>query len=208
MSSKHEFNSHMKWALNIVNSKEDIEDKILLLDYHMNVIKYDLKHTYLSDLPKPYTEPINLTFPLCYYDEDNTYKSVVTDQYKQIDLSKDIVVTKPHNKFKLVEALHILKRNEFIFDNDNHKGYYFPGMDVTLICNGFHSITAGIINKKGIIMVQICDDIELFGHLYTDGNYFYNIHTRKAICEVDDVKLAVLYSLASQKQRLEYTTFY
>lgn len=109
----------------------------------------------------------------------------------------------PWNRDRLRNSVKNIHINNFEYHSNNHLAYYFSYIDICHVYNGNHSISAGIGHEKGIIKAKEYDIRDSFNHIYTDGEQWFNIHTKEPIEEVFDFMIAILYELAKIKYNLE-----
>ncbi|GGK23059.1 hypothetical protein GCM10010965_14910 [Caldalkalibacillus thermarum] len=188
--------------------KETKENKIVLIDFVLDVLREDLKMDLLTtilyrDAHFEDTLP-NYLFPSHYYNERGDFLKVYPEEGKKInvDLADDCVWVMPWKRQSLKDRVLNIFKTDFKYDKDNHKAYYFTHINVCQVYNGIHSVTAGIVHKKGSIIAKVCDLSRLFDHVYTDGEVWYNAHNNEKLGDVFDFRLAIMYELARQKHQL------
>lgn len=206
--------AHQQWknaiqiAESYLNSQEYTrQDRIILLKYIMDVVKRDMQAEYIVDLfYRTIANRINQPFfPCRFYDENGNECSLLSDELhaRRISLKDDCVLSFPWSSSRMKDnVLHILK-NEFKYFANNHWSYYYDGIDVCAVYNGFHSLASGIYKKEGYIEAKVIDIKPLYKHVRTDGVYFYNAHTGEVIEPVQDFRIAILFEISKMKYKLE-----
>lgn len=196
--SKKEYEHAIKRVDSFFNSKlSSNEDKRLYLESLIKIVKMDLQQEHLAwflygnrDKAGGYS---TFYFPTeCKDNNGNNINIRSSTQKKQLDLKKECVLVRPWEDSRLLG--HIKRESDFKYDDMNHKGNYYRGLDITVIYNGLHSITDCILNRdKGSIIVDelYCD--EFFDFIYTDGEYWYNSYDNSVISVVIDFRIAILF---------------
>ncbi|ADL07212.1 conserved hypothetical protein [Thermosediminibacter oceani DSM 16646] len=187
------------------------EDKILILDFMLDVIKEDLKYDFLTNIfyrEEYFDRGIRIPppFPYSYYDETEKKISIFERKIgiKNVDLAKECVLVFPWHRGRMRESIKNIGSNEFRYDKYNHKAFYFSPVNICFIYNGKHSITAGVGFKKGCIEAPEYDVTGLFKHVYTDGVYWYNSHNnQKFEDELLDFRIGIIYELSKLKYQIE-----
>ena len=201
-------------------SKEDtVDEKIRLLDFVMDMIREDLKSSLLTAILYKPKEPNNdeenedfgielprYLFPNIYQDEKGNKIQLIDEEKEKtriIDLSKTCIWTIPWKQDRLKGAVTHLFKRDFHNDPTNHHAYYYEDLDVCYVFNGRHSATAGAYYKTGEIKAWDIDIRQLYEHIYSDGVYWYNSHTKKACSGlIYDFRIAILYELAKLKYKV------
>lgn len=205
-----EFFYAMDYVKKYLENEIEPKNKIVFLDFVLEVIKNDLKYDLLAHIfynKEHFKEKFRSPLPLFFWDEEGNEKSVSELGVVEIDLAKDSVLVQPWDRKSLYSKIISIKYNNFIYKKLNHYGYYYPYLDLCTIYNGTHSISSGIIYKKGIIEVTAVDITEAFPHIYTDGRYWYNAHNKEKKGNVTDFRLAIIYEVAKIKHGLEKLTY-
>lgn len=202
-----EFEYSMDFVRGTLEHEKEEQDKIIILDFMLDVIRNDLQYDVLTTIlysSECFSREINFLFPIYYYDElgnkFNTYPNEKT--YRNVDLSKDCILVIPWDRERLRNSIKNIFRNEFEYHDSNHLSYYFTHIDICHAYNGLHSISAGVGHKKGFIKAVECDISKLFNHIYTDGESWYNCHNNDKLDDVFDFRVAILYELAKIKYNL------
>lgn len=205
-----------KNALNFANKiikYEEKEDKIKLLDYILKTVKKDLKYSLLTEIM--YKEPyksINLSraviFPTNVLDRNgNEIDYVCEDKEinKKINILEDDIIVVPWNMSRKSDSIKSLSKCDFKFQENNHMGIYFEGVDFVYIHDGLHSISGGIeLNKHGEIYIKRFRDIrKLYDHVHTNGLHWYSSYTGDIIEEVFDFRVAIIYEVSKLKYKIE-----
>ncbi|MBP2071393.1 hypothetical protein J2Z80_000907 [Thermoanaerobacterium butyriciformans] len=182
----------------------------MILDYMLSVIREDLKYDMLTNIL--YREKwfdkdlrIPLPFPYYYYNEEGIRFSIYeTDaEKKAIDLSNECVLVFPWHREKMRESIKNIGRNEFIYQKNNHKAYYFSPVNICFVYNGMHSIAAGVGFKKGHIKATEYDVSKLYDHVYTDGVWWYNRHSNQRLDDLLDFRIGIIYEISKMKYQIE-----
>lgn len=201
-----EFNFAMDFITNSLEEQTCNKNKIIILDFMINAVKNDLKTDLLSKIiysKKFFEKEFRYPFPLFYFDKDGNEFLITEKESIKINLANSCILVLPWHTKRLCDQILNIYHNDFIYLEHNHKGYYFPYIDLCYIYNGTHSISSGIIHNKGTIKVIQYDITELFPHIYTDGQSWYNIHNDEKIGEVVDFRVAIIYEIAKIKYKIE-----
>ncbi|WP_018305447.1 DUF6710 family protein [Desulfitobacterium hafniense] len=203
---EREFDWAMSFVREALEYEKTNEDKIIILDFMLGLIREDLKTSLITSVFYN-EEPVKISpfFPSTYEDESGKLNNLETDksQKREIDLAKDCVFVVPWDKSDLRDTIKNIFQNPFEFIDSNHMANYYPYLDICHAYNGLHSITAGIGHKKGIIKADVMDITPLFNHIYTDGNCWFNQHNHNKLWELWDFRIGVIYEVAKIKYRLE-----
>ncbi len=207
VNAAHEFRYAMEFARQTLKEETRKEDKIIILDFMLDVIREDLKNDLLSVIfysEENFKKRIGFPFPTCFYDEFGSEHELLSPEKKlvKVDLAKDCVLVLPWNRKRLRDSIKNIFASEFKFDETNHKAYYFSPVNICYIYNGNHSVASGIVYKKGYVMAEECDLSRLFDHVYTDGLYWYNSHNNQAINNLFDFRIGIIYELTREKYKL------
>ncbi|MCO5386999.1 MAG: hypothetical protein NHB14_15835 [Desulfosporosinus sp.] len=203
---EREFDWAMSFVREALEYEKTNEDKIVILDFMLGLIREDLKTSLMTSIFY-YEEPvkISLLFPSEYEDQSGKLVKVKTDksQQREIDLAKDCVFVVAWHRERLRDTIKNLFHNPFEFRKENHMANYYPYLDICHAYNGLHSITSGIGHKKGIIKADVIDITPLFNHIYTDGSCWFNQHNHIKLWELWDFRIGVIFEVAKIKYRLE-----
>lgn len=206
---KQEFHHAMEFTKQALDLEKNHKDKIIILNFILDVIKEDLRTDLLTRIlydQKLIAMQFRYPFPLFYIDEQGNEHELPEDGMSKINLAKDTVLTMPWHKERLCEQLKNIFRNDFAFDGNNHGAYCFPYIDLCYVHNGKHSISSGVVHKKGTIEAKTYDLTKLFPHIHTDGKNWYNSHNNEKISELTDFRLAIIYEVGRIKYTLENST--
>jgi len=204
--AKRNFSSAMDYINLLIRYEPDKNNKILLLNYVLDTIKRDLKSEFQAASIYEFgnLRYIDTPFPYFYYDDNNIMQSIITkSDFKDIDLSKDCVFALPWKLESVINTIKNISYNEFEYMKNNHKSYYFKPVDICYVYNGIHSISAGMNYKKGIIKSRVCDITPLFNHIWTDGAYWYNVHTNEVKDELFDFRAGLLFEVTKMRYKLK-----
>jgi len=206
-----EFKYALEFAHQALKAENTKEDKLLILDFMIDVIKEDLKYDFLTDIfyREEYFEKgvrIPPPFPYSYYDESGRRISIFEKKIgtKKVDLAKECVLVFPWHRERMRESIKNIGSNEFIYDKYNHYAYCFSPVGICFVYNGMHSTAAGIGFKKGYIEAPEYDVTGLFEHVNTDGLYWYNSNNNsKLIDELLDFRIGIIFELSKLKYQIE-----
>lgn len=208
MCPAHEFRYAMEFARQVLKEESKQEDKIIILDFMLDVIREDLKTDLLTTIfysKENFESRIKFPFPFYYYDEFGNEFELFPEEERlvRVDLAKDCVLVLPWNRKRMRDSIKNIFANEFKFDESNHKAYYFSHVDICYVYNGNHSIASGIVYKKGYIQAKECDLSKLFDHVHTDGLYWYNSHNNQRLDDLFDFRIGIIYEIAKLKYQIE-----
>lgn len=206
MNATHEFGYAMEFAQQALTEESKKEDKIVILDFMLDVIREDLKNDLLSTIlysKENFEKTIKFPFPFCFYDEFGDKHELFLPEEKLVgvDLAKDCVLVLPWNRKRMRDSIKNIFANKFEFDELNHKVYYFSHVNICYVYNGNHSIASGVVYKKGYITAEECDVSRLFDHVYTDGLYWYNSHNNQVLDNLFDFRIGIIYEITKLKYR-------
>ena len=168
------FKNALDFADEIIKYEEN-EDKIKLLDYIINTVKKDLKYSLLTEIMyKEKYKAINLSrlviFPKRVFNENGENIDCIDNSLKKrINIREDDTMVVPWSIKRKASSIKNLSKNKFQFQENNHMGIYYDGIDLVYIYNGIHSISGGIeLNKDGEIYIgEIVDIRKLYNHIYS-----------------------------------------
>ncbi|GGK23239.1 hypothetical protein GCM10010965_15050 [Caldalkalibacillus thermarum] len=199
-------------ALRLVESwleNETQENKVILIDFVLDVLRQDLKMDLLTTIlyrEEHFEDTLpNYLFPSHYYNEQGDCLEIYPAKGKErkirIDLADDCVWVMPWRRQSLKDWVLNIFKTDFKYDKDNHMAYYFTHINVCQVYNGTHSVSAGIAHRKGSIEAIECDLSRMFDHVHTDGVAWYNAHDGSKLGDVFDFRLAIMYEVAKLKYR-------
>lgn len=201
-----EFTHAMDFVNQTLKYENNKEDKIIILDFILNVIRKDLQYDTLNTIlysSEYFTREIRFLLPIYYYDKDGNEFDIYNEKgYKDIDLSEECVLVISWNRDRIRNSIKNIYKNDFEYHASNHLAYYFTHIDICHVYNGTHSISSGIGHKKGIIKAKKCDIVGMFEHVNTDGKQWFNTHNNLVLNEVFDFRIAILYEIAKIKYNL------
>lgn len=201
-----EFNFAIGFVKEIFEYEKSDNEKIIILDFMVNVIKEDLKAELLSYIfysDDHFSRDLRYPFPLFYCDEHGNERSLPQGEMVEVDLVKDTVLVMPWHHDRLRIQIKNIFSNDFVYEPSNHKAYYFPYIGLCYVYNGKHSVSCGIVHKKGAIRAETYDITKLFPHINTDGKHWYNCHNGERKGELADFRLGIIYELARMKHEIE-----
>lgn len=173
-----------KTYIEALNFMIDVVRKDLVSSWNASVIIYNDDRVFNKIQPFPLLDDMRVG--------DQTI-SLQTDM---------IVMTWRHES--ILGAAYWLKDEDFEFQESNHFGYYFKGLDLCIMYNGLHSVAYSTYDKKiGYLNVQAFDVSVLFESIYTDGEYWYDRKTKQRLRDsydreyppVCDTRFAILFAL-------------
>lgn len=208
VNAAHEFRYAMEFARQTLKEETKKEDKVIILDFMLDVIKEDLKNDLLTTIfysEENFKKRIKLPFPSCFYDEFGGKHELFLPEEKlvRVDLTKDCVLVLPWNRKRMRDSIKNIFASKFKFDKANHKAYYFSPVNICYIYNGSHSIASGVVYKKGYIIAEECDVSRLFNHVYTNGLCWYNSHNNQKLDDLFDFRVGIIYEILKLKYNIE-----
>lgn len=207
---KQQFLYTMEIAHSWLAGASNLSQKIIILDYMMSVIREDFKTSvmttifYRKEHFKDYRGKI--FFPMSYCNENGERLQIydpLNKEYINISLKDQCVISIPWNRGRMKRAITEIYKREFIYDPYNHASTYYTPLNICHIEGGYHSITAGIGYSKGEITSIKLDISKSFPHLFSDGAYWYNAHTKERLYPVFDYRIAILFELAKLKEAIK-----
>jgi hypothetical protein len=201
-----EFKHAMSFVNGFLEVEKNIQNKLITLDFILKVVKEDLKTDLLSYIfysKTDFSRQLTYPFPLHYSDRQGVSHSLKQKEAIDVDLAHDCVLVLPWRRDRLYKQITNLFHNNFSYDSRNHKAYYYPYVSLCYVYNGNHSIASGVVHKKGSIKAERYDITELFPHIYTDGQSWYNTHTNEKAGDVTDFRISIIYEIAKAKHQLE-----
>lgn len=203
-----EFENTMDFIEEVLKYEKNVEDKIIIIDYILNIVREDLKTDLLTTIiysGNYVKREIYYPFPYECYDSSGKKIQIQTEEKieRDVDLSNDCVLVLSWNRDRLRNSIKNIYRNKFQYHATNHLAYYFTHIDVCYVYNGTHSISSGVGHKKGSIKATEYNISKLFDHLYTDGINWLSVHDNSKLGQVFDFRIAILYELAKIKYYLQ-----
>lgn len=199
----------------MLKDETELNSKEKIIDFVMEAIREDLKMDYLtsilySKVHKVMNDVRNPLLPSTYYNKHGEGFSIYIDETteKEVYLATDCVLAVPWDLTRYKKRLIDLSLNPFVYKKTNHKVNYYVELGLSHVDGGKHSIGAGIVYKKGIILAREVSLAKMFPHVYTDGRYWFNQHTNNPLkvrdesLKVFDFRIAILYELAKLKNLL------
>lgn len=201
-------------------------DKIALLEFMVELIRQEWKHQTIAALFHPVNElstfspqdRFGIQFPTSCVQNNRIVWETCKDPIgiKEVDFSKDCVITFPWAERRLFKIVPTVYREGFRYHKSNHSGCYFPNLKIGIVGCGFHSTAAGIIRQQGTLPMKVYDDTAALDFLSTDGLYWYIRETGEPAlsadwrngsnfpthAEVYDAHLAEIFSLVQIQRDL------
>lgn len=199
------------------NRHPDWCDKLVLVDYLMDIIKNDLKYDCFANvIYRKEQSKLCLGVPGKYYDS-NGNECVLKRKEKavEVDFSKVLTFSFPWNQRRIPDNLARFAVEDFKYFENNHDSVYFPQFNMCVAYGGNHSIAMGVKNNQGKIMSDVIDIEPLFGNIDTDGVYWYSVYDRNWLTARDeykernklgrlsDFRFGLLFKLAEAKYNIE-----
>ena len=183
-------------------AKNDRE-KILYLQTIKRIITDDIVARYRSNffLENPPTKHSAYQLIPDWYRKEG--KSISLEEgAEEVDLKKVPTLVIPWKTTRLLSAAN--RKSDFKYDETNHKGSYYPTLNLAVISGGNHSIAEGIINREEAkVELRKINETELFRHVKTDGAYWIAKETDEKIMKVFEFRVAVLYWVQEELNKIE-----
>lgn len=199
------------------NKHPDWCDKLMMVDYLMDIIMNDLKYDCFANvIYRKKQLSLCLGVPGKYYDS-NGNECILERKEKavEVDFSKVLTFSFPWNQRRIPDNLARFVVEEFKYSENNHDSVYFPQFNMCVAYGGNHSIAMGVKNNQGKIMSDVIDIEPLFGNIDTDGIYWYSVHDknwqtarkeykeRNKLGRLSDFRFGLLFKLAEVKYNIE-----
>ncbi len=202
-----EYRYAMDFIQDVLKTEASVEDQLIIVNFMLDVVKEDLKMDLLSYIfysKEDFSREINWPFPVKYRDEIDNELSI-EEGAAEVDLTQNCVLVLPWSRNRLCNQIVNIFKNDFCYDERNHKAWYFPYISLCYVHNGRHSVASGVVHKKGKIKAQQYDITKLFSHIYTDGQNWYSSHNNNNLGRLVDFRLGIIYEIAKVKHKLEQT---
>ena len=210
---KHEYNNIMEQADTFLadgstyNDETEIittEQKIQLLDVLMDIIRADMQSEYIASFLYTKEGKKIVPFFLKYIDEQGNVCNTISNSNEMVvvSLTDTCVIASPWSIKRFVNIYLTIKEKGFKNFAENHRAIYVDDINVCFVQRGYHSITSGLLHKKGTIQAQRICLKDIYSHVDTNGAYWLNTHTGEQLCTVADFRTAALYSLAKIKETI------
>lgn len=180
--------------------------KLSVLDFLLEAVRNDLKYDQLTRIL--YRRGVESWVwppfpPVCYDERGNRIELFAGEpQERPVNLADDCVVVVPWDRRRLRLSIETVGAEGFQFDGGKHKAWYFLPLDVCWVFDGRPSIAAGVGLRRGWIRAIECDVSALFGHVHTDGAYWYSRHSGERLGALCDFRIGILFELARKKHEL------
>lgn len=200
-----EFNCAVDWAQDIAHNNSAKDEKVILLDYMLSVVRDDLKTDLLSTIfydKEHFERRLGFPFPDRYFDEKDTEIKFSPNGERSVSLANDCVLTLPWNRYSTRNCILGVFTNGFQFDKGDHEAEYFTHVDIYCVKRGYHSIAAGVVYKNGSVQAKEYDVSRLFKHMHTDGEFWYNSHNKQKLGAVFDFRVGIIYEIAKLKHQI------
>lgn len=131
---------------------------------------------------------------------DLIYKEAKVAKSVEIDLKRDLVLPWPWDISRYVDSITSIGESRpwgnWKQDQSNHNIQVFLPVGISIVAGGNHSITSGIINGEGTIVVnEVYDLSEIYNYVYTDGIHYRRQEDDAIISEVVNVEFAVIFEV-------------
>lgn len=204
-----EFSFAMDFVRDTLVYEKTKEDKIIILNFILGLIKEDLKNDLLTTIlynKEHFDKVITNPFPFYYKDQEGRDLEITLneEQRKAVDLAKDCVLVLAWERERLRNSIKNIFHNPFEYIRSNHLAYYFTYVDICYAYNGTHSISSGMGHKKGVIEAKVVDITPMFDHVYTDGVNWYDLHSGMKLRALWDFRIGVIYEICKIKYKLEH----
>lgn len=183
-------------------------ERLWTLDFFMKAISNDLQAECISeilyqDTVRDYAMGL---FPNVYYDQNGERKNKIYIGQKKISLKEHNVIVIPWNRDRLPYSIIRIYKNKFQYYPTNHFVIYYKDIDLCYVTGGNHSISVGIVHGsvEEEINSSVYDISDMFEHVYTDGRFWYDIHSKNQLCECLDFRIGILFEIAKIKYKLEH----
>lgn len=117
----------------------------------------------------------------------------------EIDLAKNPVLPFPWNMTRTIDNMVYIGdvyNNSFEYDPRNHYSFIIKPIGITMVYNGNHSITSGIVKAEGkIISTEVRDISDNYERFYFDGVHIRNKESGKIIRKVKNFESGVLFEI-------------
>lgn len=193
----------------------DEDARVNMINYLMMFIRKSLQMELVSEVFLKQASEISRFIkddivPCEYVDEQGTTHKIEPTGRKKINIRNTTTIVVPWDRDKMKNAILDTEADHTYEDFSQHNIFYFAELDICYALNGNHSLSASILNGngKGELMAEVYHVQPLFDHVYTDGQYWYNIHTDNKIgyrgrhSRAFDYRAAILFELAKRKNNL------
>lgn len=204
-----EFNDSIRIISNDLNAVcSTKEEQINLLNSYIMILKESIKYETISEFMLGDKNPIKHLYCVFEYkDSEGNVQRIGEENIIELDIAKTCTLTKPWSAEKFKRAVE--RKEDFVFDSTNHYVEYWKTLDMAFVCNGFHSTTEGVVNRKRAMVQARCyNDFPLFENLYTDGVNWYNKLDDSNAGEIVAtnsvaLKFALIFTLIQKRLELE-----
>lgn len=180
------------------------EEQLIYLNYLIEVLLRDIVSSgaaapLILHCKEPFSEP----FPTGYYDKNNNWNSIYSDKYIEVNLADTMIYVRPWNNRRTASNVRDFAKKAFVYQKEEHLSHFYTDIDLCYVFNGNHSVNAGRYYKNGKIISQVFETEKLYPYYETDGAYWYNKQTKEKYLQVDDFRLAAVYSLAKMRNGIK-----
>lgn len=177
--------------------RDETVDPIDYLDFVIDAIADDVRISAI-------TEPIYCGIknePRDWRDVFSGPFVMFTEHYGKIEFSGKTIISSLWDSKRIYKAATHIKRNGFIDSANYFTGLYIPEWRLIVVREGLHHTGVAAQNHCicGECRAGICRLEKMFDAVTTDGEYWY-YDNRKA--KVRDVRIAILFEVAREKDRL------
>lgn len=204
-NNQNNYNQAMEYArLTLERDGATKEDNLLFLKFMIDSIGRDIEtntllyYVYNANDNAPIG---NRVFPHTIYLENGQEIPLFSNNYekRKIDLATEIIIAQPWRQppeSKLYDLLSDIRKNGFRYDYRNHRGTYYPYMNVTIVSQGHHSVSCSHFLKKGAINANVYDIESAYKYVDTDGCYWLFNDCKNEKREISDFRYALLFKLS------------
>lgn len=207
-NQKYIFNSMMNFAKEVLlESKNDnntykvhpLVDVIRLIGKKVQN-KYLIELTNVDCFSRLESKNIyNIFFNSKNRNDQYIFNSIIKkDTVKEINLSKDLIITFPWKRERLIRTITYLGENRARLwrQDNNHSVQLILPIGLCLVSSGNHSIASGIIQGEGQIKTdRIYDISKIYEHVFCDGINYIRTKDNSIISSVDDVEMAAIFEI-------------
>lgn len=176
----------------ILEYEDSITAKVALLDFAIDAIGRELEAETTARILRLFGEVPDESFGIPEIPESKIVKRAILSNYN--------VITCPWDTRKLLNAVHSVFETGFRQDWASYNGVLYPEINLAIISNGRHHLTAARTMSNASADLTIYSLEPVFNKLETDGAYW--IFPDKSNYPVEEYRIAVLYELARQKHSL------
>ena len=191
---KKRFEKTVQTIHTMLNMADCDDEKAAILDYAINVVGRELVYSVSAELLHSGSTPDNREYVI-------PLGTITKVARLNCQLDGVNVVIDTYDLEKLKKAIVQVSQNGFHQELSYYTGTFYPEINLVVVENGRHHLSAAAVKNSGSAKLQVCDLKKAFPLLHTDGAYWYINDTTP--WPVYDYRIAVLYELA----RIKYDLF-